>query len=359
MQTIAPPAWAQPWDNVGLMCGTPQQTVSHVLLCIDLTAAVVREAVGRSCDAVVSYHPPIFKSITSLSGAGPIAEAQSHRLAVYSPHTAWDVVPGGSNDVLADALGMRHDASRRSLRPAAMLPGGVNKLVFFAPEADCKRICDALFAAGAGHIGAYAHCSFQTRGTGTFMGAQHTQPAVGQPGAFTCAAEVRVEMVVPPTRRCAVIDALQAVHPYEEPAFELYTLATAAPVFGLGRVAELRQPCHVDMLIARLKAACGATHILHASPSQPAATVSRLAVCVGAGGELLAPALDKQCDVFVTGELRHHEALRAAAAGCHVLCTLHSHSERLSLAILAKRLGESVCLPVSLSDMDAEPFKIA
>ena len=335
------------------------QGVSQVLVCLDLTAAALAEASQRQCDAVVCYHPPFLKGPKTLCGNDPLVVAVRHKMAVYSPHTAWDVAPGGANDALGDALGLQPGAGRRALRLAAAPAPPLYKLVVFVPETAAETVSAAAYAAGAGHIGAYAQCSFRSLGTATFVGAPGSHPAIGEPERLCRTSESRLEVVVPQACLEAVRSAVCAAHPYEEPAVDLYCLAPPPPQLGTGRFGALQVPRPAAQLLAELKAATSVPSVLHAAPPKGAELVRRAAVCVGAGDALLEDVLRHRCEVYVTGELRHHAALRATAQGCHVICMRHASSESLGLQALQRRLQAAVDLPVWLSQTPVEPFDFA
>ena len=166
METLAPTHLAAPWDNVGLLVGDPSRSVGRVLLTIDCRRSVVEEAVRGGYGAIVSYHPPIFEAQKRFVAGSVAYEAARADVAIYSPHTALDAADGGTNDVLADALGMTERAPLQTFDP----PDAEYKLVTFVPEGDVEAVSRALFAAGAGRIGKYTSCSFRSPGTGTFFG---------------------------------------------------------------------------------------------------------------------------------------------------------------------------------------------
>jgi dinuclear metal center YbgI/SA1388 family protein len=353
MEAIAPTRLAESWDNVGLLVGDPAQTLTRVLFAIDYTEAVAREAQSARCDAVIAYHPPIFTPLKRIDASGLIHDAIRRGVAIYSPHTALDVADGGTNDVLCDVLGL---TKREPLRLAAQAAAHY-KLVTFVPAGHVERVCEALFAAGAGHIGRYSSCSFRTEGTGTFFGEAGSNPAVGQSGQLERAAEVRVETVVPIEKAVDVIRALRAAHPYEEPAFDLNQLALPPGSTGQGRVGWFDEPVERSTLIERIKQGLGIEHLLVAGPIE--GTVRRAAVCAGACGDLLSDAIRAKTDLYLTGEMRHHDALRAAAAGVTVVCTLHSNSERITLARLKQRLEQKLPgVGFLLSQADRDPFAV-
>ncbi|MDB5298655.1 MAG: Nif3-like dinuclear metal center hexameric protein [Phycisphaerales bacterium] len=353
LEQIAPTRNAEPWDNVGLLVGDPQQSVSKVLLTIDYTAVVAEEGRLLSCDAVIAYHPPIFQAIKRVVAGSVIFDAIRRGVAIYSPHTALDVAEGGTNDVLCDVLGL----DERLPLKLAETKASQCKLVTFVPQKELEGVSQALFDAGAGRIGKYSSCSFRSTGTGTFFGEEGTSPAVGSAGRLEQAAEVRVETIVPLARVGDVVRALRKSHPYEEPAFDLMQLAAPPDGLGMGRVGTFREPVERAGLLARLKRGLGIEHLLVAGP--PEGKVTRVAVCAGACGDLLNDAIAQKVDFYVTGEMRHHDALKAAAAGMTVVCTLHSNSERVTLARLKQRLEAALPgLQFLLSGVDADPFAV-
>lgn len=357
MEAIAPPRWAARWDNVGLLVGDARAPLERVLLAIDCTLDVVAEALRLRCQAIVSYHPPIFEAQKRLVAPSAAYEAARQGLAVYSPHTALDVAPGGTNDVLADLVGMEtlERAPLRLLETSA--ESGQVKLVTFVPAEHVDALSEALFRAGAGRIGKYSSCSFRTPGTGTFFGEAGASPVVGQAGRLEQAPELRLETLVPEASVPEVVRALRAAHPYEEPAFDLLRLALPPADVGYGRVGTV-QTAPVQAHAERLKRGLGVEHVLIVGPLDR--TVSRVAVCVGSGGELLGDCVASGAQLFVTGELRHHDALRALASGLTVVCALHSTSERVALGALEQRLSANLAgLAIAKSAADREPFAFA
>jgi dinuclear metal center YbgI/SA1388 family protein len=353
MEALAPPQFAAAWDNVGLLVGDAGASLSGVLLTIDCTREVLSDAAREGKGAIVSYHPPIFDPQKRFVAPSIAYEAARAGIAVYSPHTALDVAEGGTNDVLADAIGMTGRIPLRACRPDAPDESAL-KLVTFVPEGHVEAVSRAVFDAGAGTIGKYSSCSFRTPGVGTFFGEEGASPVVGQAGRLENAAEVKLETVVPRARVDAVVRALRGAHPYEEPAFDLLRLATHEDGRGFGRVGSVT-PATARALVDRVKAAVGASHVL--SVGDLDRHVSRAAVCAGSGGDLLADAIDAGAELFLTGELRHHDALRAASAGMIAVCVLHSTSERIALASLEKALADRLPgVSVARSREDREPF---
>lgn len=350
MDQIAPLRDAETWDNVGLILGDPDEKLRRVLLCIDLTLPVIEEAVRLRCEAVVAYHPPLFKDMRRLNAGEPAFEAVRRGIAVFSPHTALDVADGGTNDVLADLLGLKQR------EPLRLSPAGEDlKLVTFVPTAALEKVADALFAAGAGKVGDYRECSFQVSGTGTFFGEEGAKPAVGRKGRRESVEEVRLETLVPAGCAEAVVSALRAAHPYEEPAFDLLKRALPPRAMGLGRIGDFSEKTTRRALLARIKRKLGVRSVLVAGPTDGG--VKRAAVCAGSCGDLMDDAAARGAELYLTGELKHHDALRAARLGMTVVCVLHSNSERAALKPLRARLADLLKgVDVRLSERDRDPF---
>lgn len=353
LEQIAPTRYAESWDNVGLLAGDPSQDVSQAILAIDYTDDVAAERESLGCNLVIAYHPPIFSAIKRLTAGHVVFDAIRRGVAIYSPHTALDVAEGGTNDVLCDVLGV----SRRSPLKLSETKATQYKLVTFVPEEALDRVSRALFDAGAGRIGKYSACSFRNPGTGTFFGEEGTNPAIGQSGRLEQAPEVRIETVVPIAKVVAVVEALRKSHPYEEPAFDLNQLAAAPEGIGIGRVGEFDAPVDRGELFARIKRGLELDHLLIAGPTE--GSVQRIATCAGACGDLLDDAIAQNAGLYLTGEMRHHDAIKAARAGLTVVCTLHSNSERATLRRLKQRLESALPgLACHLSRSDCDPFQI-
>lgn len=352
LESFAPPALAESWDNVGLLIGDPDQEISCVLLTIDYSPAVAEEARLGKYDLVIAYHPPIFHPLKRIVAGNPVFDAIRRGVAIYSPHTALDVAEGGTNDMLADVLGM---TQRKPLRLGEPKPTQY-KLVTFVPVEAVERVSRALFEAGAGNIGNYSSCSFRSAGTGTFFGQEGAQPVVGKPGRLEQVQEIRLETVVPIGGVDAILGALRQSHPYEEPAFDLNVLAPAAAARGQGRIGLIPPTARADLL-GRIKRELEIEHLLVAGPMDGA--ITRAAVCAGSCGDFLDDAMKAGAELFLTGEVRHHDAAKAAAGGMTVVCTLHSNSERAVLKRLRKRLEETAGMPaIRISAVDRDPLSV-
>ncbi len=361
LETIADPTLAEDWDNVGLLVGDFADSAGKLMLCIDLTEQVLAEAVRRKAKMVMAYHSVIFKPASRITASAQpvVLEAIRKGIAVYSMHTALDAAEGGTNDVLADAMGLKE---YRPIEPAAARKQ--SKIVVCCPVDDVAGVSSAAFAAGGGIIGDYRDCAFASAGTGMFCAGAGTSPTIGTRGVHEIVDEIRLEMVCPTSAAAAVCAAIAAAHSYEEPAIDVYHVDAHATGLGMGRVGSFARPVSVSTLISRIKKHTGVSKVLLAGPRQkPAAIKTRrisVAACVaGACGSMWKDAAACGAEFFLTGEMRHHEALAAAASGVTVVCVGHSNSERMTLHRLADRISQ-MCdkLDVFVSATDRDPFDI-
>jgi dinuclear metal center YbgI/SA1388 family protein len=334
LERFAPGATAADWDNVGLLLGNPADAVSRVMTCLTLTPDVAEEAVSEGANLIVSHHPILFRGTKKLTASTPegkvVLPLSRAGIAVYSPHTAFDNCPGGINDILCRRLGI---ANAAPLRPR--VGPGQCKLVVFVPDSDLTRVSDALFAAGAGVIGQYRECSFRLAGKGTFFGTDNSNPVVGQKGRREDVDEWRLEVVLPERLVAPVVSAMRKAHSYEEPAFDVYPLRPVT-AGGEGRIGELTEPATLGELAARVRRELSATSV------QVIGDLSRIvkkaAVACGAAGEYLSDSIKSHADMFLTGEMRFHDALTAREAGVGVLLPGHYATERPAVEELALKL---------------------
>lgn len=367
MHSIAPLDLAEEWDNVGLLFGDGSRALAGpVMLTIDLTTAVVDEALAMNAGAIIAYHPPIFrpfKRLTADSMHGSLLLRLIERgVAIYSPHTALDAAPGGVTDWLIDQACETPPAPgmRAALTPAADREGNqTHKIVTFVPKDAAERVRAALAAAGAGSIGSYELCCFTIEGRGSFKGNDSSSPTFGQRGQLESVDEVRLEMVCGQSSLAAAIEALRSVHPYEEPAVDVYTLAPKPRRgAGSGRIVTLERPTSAEVVTNRLKQRLKLSHVQLALPPQ-AAVLSRIAAVPGSGAALLDAAMDAGADCFITGEMKHHEVLGALDRGCAVILAGHTETERNYLPVLATRLkGINTAFDARVSRADASPLRL-
>jgi len=311
LETLAPLAYQESYDNAGLLVGDPATTVTGVLVSLDATEAVVEEAVARGCNLVVAHHPIVFRGLKKLNGRNyverTVIKAIKQDVAIYATHTNLDNVIGGVNFKIAERLGLQN------VRILAPKGDTLMKLVTFVPTAEegsqyaeaTQTVLDALYAAGAGEIGKYDHCSFRLTGSGTFRGGEEANPEIGAVGEDTVVRENRLEVIFPAHRQHAILQALRRAHPYEEVAYYLNLLANANQEVGAGAVGELAEPLDELAFLAFLKERMAASVVRHTPLlGRP---VRRVAVCGGAGGFLLGDAVRAGAEVFVTADYKYHE----------------------------------------------------
>ncbi|MEM1027819.1 MAG: Nif3-like dinuclear metal center hexameric protein, partial [Planctomycetota bacterium] len=361
LREVAPEALAEPWDKVGLHLGDPEQAVSRGLLCIDLTEAVVAEAVKKKCELVVAYHPPIFEPIKRLTDDGPwtqrrILAAARANLAVYSPHTALDAAKHG----VCDWMCMLISDSNGEGRPIVVKtpPRDEFKVVVFVPEDHEVAVREAMSKFGAGGIGNYRECSFSTAGTGGFRPMVGANPVIGKAGRREEVAERRLEMLVPGDKLADVLLELRGTHPYEEPAYDVFKLepepAVAADQVGTGRVLELIQAISPDALAASF---AQLPETVIKLGHRGVKRIKRVAVCPGAGGSLFEGV---EADAYVTGEMQHHQVLDLVQRGKVVVLLGHTASERPYLPIYRGLIQKTAAKGVkwSVSRADRAPLTL-
>lgn len=309
LENAYPPRTAEDWDRVGLSVGDPDAEVRRVLVALDPLGAVADEALALGADLIVTHHPLLLRGVHSVAVTSPKGRLV-HRLisggcALFSAHTNADKAAEGTNDTLVGLLGL---TGVTALVPEPSAP--LDTLVTFVPQEDTQELLDALADAGAGRLGDYARAAFTSPGTGTFRPLDGANPTIGAVGRVETVAEDRLEIAVPRSRREAVVAALRAHHPYEEPAFTLVEHApTRAPgALGLGRVGTLPREATLAGFADAVAAALPATvpGVLAGGP--PDAPVRRVAICSGAGDSLLGAARAAGADVYLTSDLRHHPA---------------------------------------------------
>jgi len=375
LERLAPLDLSEDWDNTGLLLeplSAAARPIERALLCIDLGEIVLDEAIERGADLLIAYHPPLFRGLKRLRARSPeervLLRALDAGLAVYSPHTALDAAVDGVNDWLARAFG----EGRVTPLIAHRAPGAPAefKLVVFVPQPAVADLRSALARElGAGSIGNYSECGFELSGRGSFFGNDASAPRVGERGKLEFVPETRLEMRCPASALEDLARVITAHHPYEEPAWDLYPLATPARAnVGAGRLLKLDTPISLGDAITRLKAHLELTTLRVATAGTHAAgkPITRIAVCAGAGGSLFErasrlPTGDEvpEADLFVTGEMRHHDVLARLRAGSSVILSEHTHTERGYLPEFGRRL-ESLAegeLQVLISERDADPLR--
>ncbi len=308
MTAWAPPAIAWERDNPGLQCGDSRAPVRGILVALEATEAIVREARRKRANLIVTHHPLLFKPLRTLTphtGAGLVLqECIRSKIALFAAHTNLDFTRGGTSFALAGALGLRDVQFLET-------PYHIHrKIVTFVPPAHADRVAEAMADAGAGVIGQYDRCSFRIHGTGTFRGSESARPVIGKTGRFERVSEVRLEMILPQWNVDRVVRALRRVHPYEEVAFDLYPLENISEDHGMGVIGVLPRPVRTDRFLRQIARSLKSGGLRWAG--NPATRVRRVAACGGSGGDLLESAIASGADLFVTADVRYHTFHEAA-----------------------------------------------
>ncbi len=331
----APRELQEEYDNCGLQVGDPEKEVESALVCLDVTEEVVKEAVRHGHGLIIAHHPLIFKGLKSLTGRSYVERtllaAIEAKVAIVAIHTNLDNILAGVNGEIARRLGLK------ALRVLDPKPDQLRKLAVFVPLDHAEAVRNALFAAGAGHLGAYDECSFGLEGTGTFRAGEGSDPYVGEKGSRHQEKELRVEVIYRAYSEKAIIQAMVAAHPYEEVAYDLYPLLNMDRSIGSGLLGEWDEPLEEKEFLDRLKEVFQLKVLRHtAFTGRP---VRRVAICGGSGSFLLGKALGAGADAFVTGDVKYHQFFDAD--GRLLLVDIgHYGSEQYTMHLIQRRLKE-------------------
>jgi dinuclear metal center YbgI/SA1388 family protein len=303
----APLYLQEKYDNAGLLVGDPDCTLSGVLISLDVTEAVIHEAISLGCNLIVSHHPLIFNGLKQITGQNEVQRcvqlAIKYDVAIYAAHTNLDNVRHGVNAGIAQKLGLKEC---RILSP---MSDSLIKLVTFVPKLFVQKVREAMFDAGAGNIGNYDSCSFNAEGYGSFRAGDDAHPFVGQQHTIHYEPEVRVEVIVSRGQLSGVVAALKNTHPYEEPAYDLFPLLNKWEQTGAGMIGNLPEPVSSEAFLKNLKNVFSIPCIRHTAIVK--STVQRIAVCGGSGSFLINEACKAKADVFVSADIKYHEFMEA------------------------------------------------
>jgi len=303
IEDFAPPALQEDYDNAGLITGNKNNSCTGVLFALDATEAIIDEAIALGCNMVVAHHPIIFKGLKKITGANyverTIIKTIKNDVAIYAAHTNLDNVRYGVNYKMAQKIGLTN------LQILAPKKGLLNKLVVFVPAAHAEKVREALFAAGAGNIGNYSHCSFNLEGNGTFMGSSETNPFAGKPNELHTEPETRVEVIFESYLQPKILNSMRKAHPYEEVAFDVYPLLNAHPTVGSGMHGELEVELSETDFLTRLKQVFQLKTLKYTNLLGK--KVKKVAICGGSGQFLLKNAIACGADSYVSADFKYHE----------------------------------------------------
>lgn len=303
IESFAPLSLQEDWDNSGYNVDLHNSHIRNVMLCLDVTDSLIREAREHACDVIIAHHPILFREVRRIDsqthvGSLIVALAEAN-ISVYCAHTTMDSSSAGINRYVASLLKLDHVEALEPLHTSPMY-----KLAVTVPPEHADAVLNALFAAGAGSLGAYKDCSFSMSGTGTFRPLSGSHPSVGSLNELSCVEEVLLQVLVPEALRSAAIESVQRTHPYEVPAIDLYPLsADPCPDSGMGAVGDLAVPVSLNEFARSVKKLLDCPCVEYAG--DPDLRISRVALCTGAGASLMRSARAAGADVLVTGEAKH------------------------------------------------------
>ena len=352
LDEFAPLAYAEDFDNTGLLVGDQEATVTGILVTLDTLEAVVEEAIEKKCNLIVSFHPIVFKGLKKLTGATyverVVQKAIKNDIHIFAIHTALDNSFEGVNAQICNTLELVH---KKILVPQKQT---IKKLTTYAPPQAVDSIKKALFSVGGGTIGNYQECSFTSLGTATFKGNEHSNPVVGKKGVTQTASELMIAMTFPKHLEKNILSALFDSHPYEEVAYEVTTLENTNQHIGMGMIAELENPMSEDAFLIYLKEKMNTQCIRHSKKTNK--TIKKVAVLGGSGSFAISDAIAQGADVYVTSDLKYHDFY--TAENKIILADIgHYESEQYTKELLHTYLTKKITnFAVVLSQINTNPI---
>lgn len=331
IERMAPLYLAEDWDTSGLQLGDPLAIVNKMMLSLDITREVIDQALKEEAELLISHHPLFFtplKEINLTKREGQIIQkALKGGLTIYSAHTNLDYSQGGMNDYLASLFHLKDTRPLKITAHQHLL-----KLVVFVPRDHLQGVMEAICEKGAGWIGNYSHCTFQLSGEGTFLPLKGTDPYLGEVDILQKVEEVRLETILPQERREEILKALFSSHPYEEVAYDLYPLENRGEALGPGRLGDLPEPLPLEVFLQRVQKIFKGEPLTLLGPRKE--RIARVALCGGSGGDLILKASQGGADLYMTGDLKHHQILEAMDEGLLLLPISHHSMEKIGLQCL-------------------------
>ncbi|MBW1986776.1 MAG: Nif3-like dinuclear metal center hexameric protein [Deltaproteobacteria bacterium] len=344
----APASLALAWDRVGLQVGHPEQEVKTLVVALEPSEAVLQGAVEAGAQMVLTHHPVLFQPLECLRLDTPtgrlLSLALKHNLALAAAHTNLDIAEHGLNDFLARTLELNQIQVLQETQADSWY-----KLAVFVPIGYEDQVRQALFDDRTGVIGRYAHCSFAARGEGTYRPLAGAQPFRGEVTVLSRASESRLEILVPESRVAAVIERLRAAHPYEEVAYDLYPLKNPGRSLGLGRVGEWPEARPWPQVVQHLKTLFQVSIIK--AVGQPPEMVKKVALCGGSGGDLIEAAWKQGAELYLSGDIRYHQAVPWALESMAILDLGHYATESIFMPAWGQKLQERL-------DQEGMPVKV-
>lgn len=353
LEKLAPLAYAEDFDNVGLLVGDKNNALKGVLVTLDTLESVIDEAIEHKCNLIVSFHPIIFKGLKKINGANyverVVLKAIKHDIAIYAIHTALDNSLRGVNDIICNTLGI---GNKKILLPQK---GTIKKLTTYVPQKDADGLRLALFKSGAGQIGNYEDCSFNTEGIGTFKGNEASDPKVGERFEYRQEQETQISVTFQKHLEHTILKALTENHPYEEVAFEVTTLDNYNQHIGIGMVGDLQNEMSTDDFLQFVKQKMKVSCVKHSKLIKD--KVKRIAVLGGSGSFAIEAAKAAKADIFITADLKYHDFF--SAEDQIILADIgHYESEQFTKTFLAHYLSKKITnFAIVLSTINTNPVK--
>ncbi len=346
---------AYDWDNVGLLVGDAEEEIDKVLVCLEANEAIVEEAINNNVNLIVTHHPFIFgkmKKITTSDFKGKlIHKLIKNNIAVYSMHTNFDIAFDGLNDYFMEVMGFENSKILDVTNTETLY-----KIVVYVPKTHEDKVREALGKSGAGHIGNYSDCTFNTDGKGTFRPLEGTNPFIGDLDKLEVVDEVKIETIVPQRILGGVISAMIKAHPYEEVAYDLYKLENKGSAVGLGRIAALKESMSLKELSMMIKEKLNmdALRVVGSLDTN----IKKVAVVTGSGADLAKKAQRSGADVLITGDVKYHDAQDAIDAGMCIIDCNHFESEDIFKDVMKRFLDDIDDISVIKSRININPFSI-
>ncbi len=352
IEEFAPLALQEGYDNAGLIIGEPETTITGALITVDVTEEVIAEAIQKKCNLIIAHHPLIFSGIKKLNNKNPVermvTSSIKNNIAIYAAHTNLDNVAQGVNAAIAEKLGL---VNTSILAPIENL---LKKLVTFCPMDHAQQVRDAIFNAGAGHIGNYDSCSFNTSGEGTFRAMEGAAPFVGEVKKLHFEKEVRIETIFPEYLKSKVIAVLLQAHPYEEVAYDIYPVENQFGNVGAGMIGELEVEENTRDFLTRIKQIFKTGCVRHTKIINE--KLFRVAVCGGSGSFLVQNAIAAGADIFITGDMKYHEFFDAGNK-IVIADVGHYESEQFSKELLMNIINKkSSTFAARISEVNTNPI---
>ena len=331
-----PHAYQESYDNCGLLVGDPDQETDKILICVDVTEDVMEEAIAEGCGLVVSHHPLIFGGLKKITGQTYVERivrtALVHKVAIYAIHTNLDNHISGLNQILAGKLGLQ------DLQILSPKNETLRKLITFCPPDHAEKVREAIFTAGAGHIGDYDSCSYNTLGEGTFRALDNANPFVGNKNELHFEKEIKIEAIYPVYLEKKIISKMIEAHPYEEVAYDILLLGNVNTHIGSGMLGTLKETTTASDFLMQVKNRLGLPIVRFSGNA--GSTIQKVALCGGSGSFLLKDAMKAGADAFLTADLKYHDYF--VPEGKMVLADIgHYESEQFSKELIAEILKKN------------------